>query len=87
MRRHHLLVVSTVLAIATAASAAEPVKPETRDTAQPTVRPAAIVLASADQVQPTTPAAQDQSAVPVKRPRAARVTTCRCGGQDQSVER
>jgi hypothetical protein len=87
MRRHYLLIVSTVLAIGTAASAAEPTKPEARDTVQPTVRPATIVLASADQVQSTTPVAQDQGAVPVKRPRAARVTTCRCGNQDQSVER
>jgi hypothetical protein len=87
MRRHRLLIVSTVFAIGTAASAAEPVKPEARDTTQPTVRPAAIVLASADRLQPATPAAQEQGAVPVKRPRAARVTTCRCGGQDQSVER
>jgi len=66
-------------------AAAEPVKPESAPpSSQATSRPA-VVLASADQVR--TPAAVDQaqaeSATPVKR-RAARVTSCRCGGQTPS---
>ena len=65
-------------------AAAEPVKPESAPSSQATNRPA-VVLASADQVR--TPAAIDQaqaeSATPVKR-RAARVTSCRCGGQTPS---
>lgn len=87
MLSRYLLIVSTALAIGTAAVAADPAKPEAQEPAQPTARPAAVVLASADQVQPSTPALQEQGATPVKRPRAARVTTCRCGDQDQTAER
>jgi hypothetical protein len=87
MHSRYLLAVSAALAIGSAASAGEPVKPEARDSAQPTSRPAQVVLASADQVQTTPPGVSEQVAAPVKRPRAARVTTCRCGNQDQSVER
>ena len=60
---------------------AEPAK--TRDQ-QPQARPAtpsaAVVLASAETIRDVAPSA-DQQAAPVKRPRVARVTTCRCGGQ------
>lgn len=87
MRSRDLLIVSAALAIGTAASAADPAKPEARPAAQSPSRPAEIVLASADQVQPSAPAAREQASAPVKRPRAARVTTCRCGDQVQSAER
>jgi len=87
MLNRYLLAVSAALVIGSAASAAEPVKPELRESAQPASRPAQVVLASADQVQTTPPNVAEQAAAPVKRPRAARVTTCRCGTQDQAVER
>lgn len=77
------LIASTALGIATAA-AAEPPK-AARETAQPQSRPAEVVLASADQVQAPQVNPQDQAPAPVKRPRAARVTTCRCG--DQTTQR
>ena len=60
---------------------AEPAK--TRDPqpqVQPATPPAAVVLASAETIRDVAPSA-DQQAAPVKRPRTARVTTCRCGGQ------
>jgi hypothetical protein len=44
-----------------------------------------VVLASADQVGDVQ-ASADQPAAPVKRPRAARVTTCRCGDQQASAD-
>jgi hypothetical protein len=42
------------------------------------VRPAAVQLASADQVARPAPASTAEPQ-PVKRPRAMRITTCRCG--------
>ncbi|MFL6829863.1 MAG: hypothetical protein ACJ8D5_04480 [Sphingomicrobium sp.] len=74
------LIASTVLALATAA-AAEPPKAATGAAAQPQSRPAAVVLASAEPVQTPQVASQELAPVPAKRPRAARVTTCRCGDQ------
>jgi hypothetical protein len=62
---------------AAAAAFAEPPKPQAQAASQPSNRP--LVLASADSVKtPTTDA--DQQA-PAKKPRVARVTTCRCGDQ------
>jgi hypothetical protein len=83
MHVRYLMIASAALAIA-AAAPAEPPKPESR-VAQPPSRPAEVVLASADQVQPpqAAPQEQAQAPVPVKRPRAARVTTCRCADQTQ----
>ena len=84
MHIRYLLIAATGLAIANAAAAADPAapaKPDARETAQPVNRPAAVVLASADQVQAPAPDGQQQAATPAKRPRAARVTTCRCGDQ------
>ena len=71
-----------MLAVGTAA-VAEPPKAPAQAPPQQANYPAKVMLASADQV--ATPAPADQSASqPPKRPRAARVTTCRCG--DQSAE-
>lgn len=67
------IVIAAALNAATAASA-EPSKPQVQQASQPSSRP--IVLASAE-AKPA-PAAADQQA-PAKRPRVARVTTCRCG--------
>ena len=60
-------------ALATIAAAPEPVKPAAP--AQPANRPVAI-LASADHVHATT-----QPADAPQKPRAVRVTSCRCAGQ------
>ncbi len=81
MHIRYLLIAATGFAIATAAAAADPAKPDARETPQPVNRPAEVVLASADKVQAPVPAGEQPAATPVKRPRAARVTTCRCGDQ------
>ena len=77
MHSRCLIIAATALAFAGSA-AAEPAKPA----AQPasTSRPAEVVLASADQIRTPAVVAQAQ-ATPAKKPRAARVTTCRCAGQ------
>lgn len=80
MQTRYVLIASAALAIAPAAGA-EPAKPDVRPQAQPTDRPAAVVLASAEQVRPPVPAGEEQAAVPAKKPRAARVTSCRCANQ------
>jgi len=46
--------------------------------AQTHARPTQIVLASAEQVRGTSPAAAQANSAPAKRP-APRITTCRCG--------
>jgi hypothetical protein len=69
-------IVIAVAALSVAAAAlAEPAEPQPQDSVQPASRP--IVLASAEVVSKPATAADQQ--VPVKRPRVARVTTCRCG--------
>lgn len=74
-----LIIAATALALAGTAIA-EPAKPAPRPVQQPaTNRPAEVVLASAEQV--SAPAAVTPVATPAKKPRAARVTTCRCAGQ------
>jgi hypothetical protein len=84
MHTRYLLIATAALAAATNA-VAEPVKsaPQAESQAS-TTRPAAVMMASADQIQTPAPiAAQAQDSIPAKRPRAARVTTCRCAGQNQ----
>jgi hypothetical protein len=58
---------------------AEPPKASAKEAGQPAKRPAAVMLASAEQVPTPTPADSNPQ-TPVKH-RAARVTTCRCGDQ------
>lgn len=55
---------------------AEPAKPNAPATPQPQLRPS-VVLASAENVRTPNPSVQPSP--PVKRPRVARVTSCRCG--------
>lgn len=74
------LAIAAGLMLATAV-AAEPPKPAATDSAKPADRPAPMMLASADQIRTPAAGEQAQSSVPAKRLRAARVTTCRCGGQ------
>ena len=82
MYRRYLMVASAALAFAGAA-AAEPAKPAEKPAAtQPANnRPAEVVLASAEQISTPAVVDQAQSVAPAKKPRAARVTTCRCAGQ------
>ena len=68
------ILVAASLTTATAAFA-EPPKPPVQATSQPSSRP--IVLASAEAVKAPVATADQQE--PAKRPRVARVTTCRCG--------
>ena len=82
-----LLAASAILAIA-APAAADPAQPGQREAAaqSPTNRPAQVVLASAEQVQAEVPAETQVASTPPKRPRAARVTSCRCGDQTAQPE-
>ena len=82
-----LLAASAILAIA-APAAADPANPVQRESAvqAPANRPAQVVLASAEQVQAEVPADTQAAATPPKRPRAARVTSCRCGDQAAQPE-
>lgn len=83
MHTRYLLIAAAALAMTTNA-VAEPAKPVPQPATQPAERPAEIMMASAEQVQTPAPiAAQAQESAPVKRPRAARVTSCRCAGQNQ----
>jgi hypothetical protein len=78
MNARFVMIAATVLTIGASATA-EPPKTPAAGPAHPPSPPAEVLLASADQV--STPASPDQGAAPVKRPRVARVTTCRCGDQ------
>ena len=49
---------------------------------RPSSRPAPVILASAGHV--ASPGAADTGQAPPKRQRAARITTCRCGGEPQA---
>ena len=81
MHARSLLIAAVALTCASIA-AAEPTKPMARETNANTTRPAAVMLASAEQVPTPVPAAtQDPNAAPVKPVRHGRVTTCRCGDQ------
>jgi hypothetical protein len=78
--RVRLLIVATSALMVPGSAVAEPAKlPQPR----PAAGPAPMILASADQVAGKSPLPERAAAEPVKRPRAARVTTCRCGGAPQ----
>ena len=75
------IVVATALTLGTATNAAEPAPanaPPSGTTETSTPR-APTLLASASAVQLPTPQSAAEVAAPVKKPRAARVTSCRCG--------
>jgi len=74
------MIAVTALAAAAMASA-EPAPPSASDSDHQPNREARVVLASAEQdpnAESPVPEAQPP-ATPAKKPRAARVTTCRCG--------
>jgi len=74
------LVLIAATLVSTGAYAADAPKAPVRAAAQPQPGSPQVVLASADDVraQPNDP----QGSAPAKPARVARVTTCRCGGQD-----
>jgi hypothetical protein len=75
-----LVIAATALSIG-APAVAEPSRPAEHETSKPSSHPAQVVLASADQAQAPTSNPDQAAATPVKHPRAARVSSCRCGGQ------
>lgn len=78
--RAHLALLTAAMFIAGSASA-QPAQPQdTRAAGQADEHRPNLVLASADSVPVQAPAADQPSQAP-KRPRAARVTSCRCGDQ------
>jgi hypothetical protein len=78
--RSIVIFAAAAMLLAAPAAAADQGSPgRAPEAAQPNVQPAPTVLASAGAV--VLPAVlKDQSATPAPRPRAARVTSCRCGG-------
>lgn len=82
MHTRYLLIGAVATSLTTLA-AAEPAKPEPRESNPPASRPAEVLLASVEQVPAEAPVAQQQAAVAPAKKRAARVTTCRCAGQNE----
>jgi hypothetical protein len=78
MRTRFTVIAAAMLGAATVAIAAEPAKAPGASAAQAPAHPSPVVLASADRVVGASAPAQANPA-PIKRPRAARVTSCRCG--------
>jgi hypothetical protein len=78
-----LMVIAAAVLTMGASAIAEPAKTRDPQAVQPASPPAQVVLASADQIRDPSPNAE-QVTPPVKRPRVARVTSCRCGDQQAS---
>ena len=82
--RPSVIIVAASLVLAWPAAAAEkPAAPPVQQASQPADQRAPTVLASADAVKMPPQLTADASQTIPKRPRAARVTTCRCGDTDQ----
>ncbi len=80
--RAHLLVLALAGASLSVAAFGEPVKLPVHKAGQPADKAAPVVVASAD--GEATPPEAEQQASPAPKPRRARVTSCRCGGQNPS---
>ena len=80
--RAHLLVLALAGASLSAAALGEPAKPPMHKAEQPADKAAPVVVASAD--AQATPAEAEAQPAPAPKPRRARVTSCRCGGQNPS---
>lgn len=85
MHARFLMFAVAPLALAGAA-AAQPAKPADPPKADATAssRPVPVVLASADEVVAPSAGPNAAATAAAKRPRAMRVTTCRCGGDPQT---
>ena len=85
MHARVIVVAASLLASASAFAAEPAAAPAAQpESAQPQVHRATIVLASADQAN-SAPADQQAQPAP-RRARVARVTTCRCGDQQNQPE-
>lgn len=73
-----LALIAASILVAGSATAAPP-NPPAKPAAQQSKAPAPVILASADRLP--SPAPADPAASQPKPHRAARVTSCRCGGQ------
>lgn len=80
-----LAIAITAFTIGTTA-VAEPPRPAPHEASQSSGHSTQVVLASADQAQAPTSSPDQATPAPVKRPRTARVTTCRCGDQVQQPD-
>ncbi|MEO7865628.1 MAG: hypothetical protein ABIR63_07185 [Sphingomicrobium sp.] len=89
MRGRLILIAAAALSTLTSASpaTAEPAPADSPESGQPSSRPAEVVMASAERLPGTEASAEaaeaQDPATPAKRPRAGRVTTCRCGDPSQ----
>jgi len=75
------IIAAAAVALATAATAQSAKTPPAQANSAPK-HPAPVVLASADHLAGPAPVSEATTA-PAKPHRAARVTTCRCGGDPQ----
>ena len=71
---------ATFVALIAAPVAAGPAKAPVPQTEQPATPPAEVLLASSE-IRAPAQQSDGQTSAPAKRPRAARVTSCRCAGQ------
>jgi hypothetical protein len=83
------VLIAAATLMSASAYAAGPARPSAQSAAQPQpesqVAPAQVMLASADDVRASATADQ-QAPAARKRPRIARVTTCRCGDPQAQQE-
>lgn len=82
MHARWMVIAATALTMAVTATA-EPAQTPAREAAQPTSQPKPVVLASVEQIRGPIATGDQATPAPVKRPRVARVTTCRCGDPEQ----
>lgn len=84
MNARSILIAVAIAVEATSVAAAEPAKPSRPESATPRETAAPVLMASANVDRATeaagavAAAAPQGTSVPAKRPRAVRVTTCRC---------
>ena len=79
--RIRLLVTAAAILSFAAAGSAEPPKAPVQKAEQPAGQQPIIIVAAADE-NPQPVAGEPQASLPAKPVRHARVTTCRCGGQN-----
>jgi hypothetical protein len=75
MHARSIMMAAASLTFATQAAAEPPKTPAVPSAGRPTP----VIYASADQIVTPAPTPERPGTTTVKRPRAARVTTCRCG--------
>ena len=80
--RARLLVLALAGASLPVAAIGEPAKLPVHKAEQPAGKAAPVVAASSD--AEATPSEAAQQSTPAPKPRRARVTSCRCGGQNPS---